>query len=445
MMNLQEYQNAVDSLTTLSHVSQKSREALTHEITPEQYIKNAIIGFDERLKSASVYDIEQSLLPLINEHIKAFRQDDNLVQGLKNLRKRCYRVRDQLKPHEGTVSVPALLNRNITNTPESIRNDARFQQYGIVDHKGNALSPNDIADKYRNELQTIEAGYMLDGIHAIMKDHLNNSKNEHIDVDFSSNETLTITTTWKAFCAKAALFNEEHRKKVKAAMFSEGKRLLERIQFIRHEKDVTTKETQPYIYIKEFRFISVKEADYEKRPNALSNSAGTTVHKFQIDLPFAVWATVIQALDEKRYDPRVLIPQALTFRVHRAMQKYTSIRDKGYAIDDTRRPIVRNTNKFTYALLYLINVWHTGQQNRRAPRTFLWKELAQTHGLLPKRAHDKHGRVADMHALHALVEEFHTFFSEVERIEFDTRVTPPALVLHPVIKAVQPELIGFDE
>ncbi len=326
------------------------------------------------------------------------KQHNEDIPGFKRVIRKIEREIEKRNLYAGSAPQPNTVVRNSFYSTKLL--DSMFGD-GIIPSM-NSGDPI-LAKEYDAVLSTKEAGFIMDAIGSYVQEYfIANSKNMRLD---DKGEFYVIRDTFNNFCSRADI-SGLNRRLVKEALFPEkGKMgLLEQVSFI-----IPDNKRQ---YSLKMRFISARKILSEKRPNRLPNE-DESVKAFEIDIHAGLYQFLEQREEILRGKTRLIegyqmIPLALSSKIDRVMLRLVqTLTEAGYSNLDVSGECRRLTDhikrrgsieRFRPAVMYTIDKWNTGAQNRKGPMLVHWEELHKK-GLFPSHTKKKRGRKADMDVL----------------------------------------------
>lgn len=341
-------------------------------------------------------------------------------QDFERLRRKLAREIKSRQDVSGTAPAPNALIRNSHYTRQL------FLDWDTVYRPDETQIPGpELAEDYVDTLASRPAGYIIDAVESYVREYFENGPNDHMKLT-SEKDYYVIKDTFNDFCRRADIQGED-RVAVKKALFPpKGQAgLLERVKFILPEEGRK--------YAVNIRFISARQVFTEKRDNLLQDKT-EAVQAFEMD----VHARLFNFL-EHREDIRggkaygklregyQHVPIALNAKINRAI----NLKESLIPVDSRWQPVRRHKDRFRKAILYLIDRWNTGRQNRASDMIVPWGEL-KDRGILPAHNHGsrKHHRREDMVVVFHVARTVHReqeVFDGCSGIELDSRL---ALIFH---------------
>lgn len=419
----------------------------------EMFVEKFVSESSDMLENIALKPLKDNLIPLVNAHFTAFKLEKPLKRKIQALRKKCYDRKVFLAEREGTMKVPTTVIRNSLLTSQNIPNAKKLQDLGLYDQNGARLSLANVAENHKDVLKKQEAKDILDAIYFYMMKSGDKNKAFGFRIN-EEQDTIIISDTWNHFCEMAGVRGED-RRRVKNALFPQDGTapLLERIQFIHPD---TTKDGKLYRYIRELRFVSVRESTRTHRKNTLENMKTTTAIKdFEIDVNLRVFATVLMDGYELRSD---LNYYNQPISMHMKIRDYLRFVKKIAQIGSKESPqltlTVQLQEELSNTIVYLFDQWITGSEARKTPRIFTFKELSEQQGHLPlynrRDAETKKRRQDVMETLYRLIlglqrHEEGNLFPGCKGIQFDPEAKELAITLYPFTPLEKGQLEFFSD
>lgn len=374
----------------------------------------------------SVSDAPVSQLGLYRKQINEMQRHHMEVYSVHSKKLHALKERINLemrkqKKFAGLVPVSATVVRNTATTKQSIM---EYDEVLLSD--GSSVSGAQIAEQYKEILATRPAGQIVDAVSCYVDEYMKNGPGGKMLLNSDpSFPAYVIRDTFAGFCEYAGIKGRD-REKVKETLFPRSEQLVGPLGQI---KMFVPNESGKKSFIT-MRFITARWMKTREKENLLNDSE-EILESFEMEVNAALYEFLEarEHIHTGRGRGRAIegfhqIPRALNHKVDRTLS-YANQTGSSKHADPALKPFKTRHENYRAPIMYILNRWLTGRQNRRGDMVVPWDELSDR-GLLAKHEHStrRHRRAEDMYSLFLICSNLHqedSVFQGCQGIEYDER------------------------
>lgn len=384
--------------------------------SPEEFI-NYVENMN--LKSGNLLMVEEAIKNT-NKIKEDYKKDYNENHpGLEALRRKLYREKEELIKLNGTVTIPAVVRRNINTTIESIKGMEIEVEGGIGIEKA-----------FVNELGKREALWALDCIQTYVSDYRENKNTDimkAVELD-SLNPFYVINDTFDNFCKRGRI-EGRNKRTIKEYLFDKkkeygpfnrvslvvpadnGKHTIIDVNFI----SITLIERKPKL---EYRAKDQYGKFIEQAEDG-SKEEFYKIDRFQMILNYNLYNYVEEKRKHQATPSNLLplahmgystLPKAFTYKIEsflgtlKKMAKDPDIEAEN--ITGINRALAKDFDVFVRGMHYVQEKWIRGYEKREKFMLVSWKEL-QINSQFPRhKKKSPNYKYSDLDVLSRLIREF---------------------------------------
>jgi len=353
--------------------------------SPEEFI-NYVENMN--LKSGSLPMVEQAIknTNTVKENYKKVYREDH--PGIEALRRKLYREKEELIKLNGTVTIPAVVRRNINTTIESIKGMEMEVEGGIGIEKA-----------FVNELGKREALWALDCIQTYVSDYRENKNTDimkAVELD-SLNPFYVINDTFDNFCKRGRI-EGRNKRTIKEYLFDKkkehgpfnrvslvvpadnGKHTIIDVNFI----SITLIERKPKL---EYRAKDQDGKFIEKAEDG-SKEEFYKIDRFQMILNYNLYNYVEEKRKHQATPSNLLplvhmgystLPKAFTYKIESFLGTLKKLANspemRGENISGVKRALLKDFDVFVRGMHYVQEKWIRGYEKREKFMLVSWAEL----------------------------------------------------------------------